>query len=68
VYVGAAGMPGEPRYPIMISLRKIDDQQSNFISLLGQTAFMAWNEWSEVKKGETVFVTAAAGTSFHLVS
>ncbi|EPS99472.1 hypothetical protein FOMPIDRAFT_1016999 [Fomitopsis schrenkii] len=27
----------------------------------GQTAFYAWNEYSKVKEGETVFVTAGAG-------
>lgn len=31
------------------------------LGMPGQTAILAWREWSEVKKGETVFVTAAAG-------
>jgi len=37
---------------------------STFIGVLGmpgKTAFMAWNEYSKAKKGETVFITTGAG-------
>ncbi|KAF9479962.1 NAD(P)-binding protein [Pholiota conissans] len=43
---------------------------STFLGVLGmpgKTAFMAWKEYSQVKKGETVFVTTGAGPVGSLV-
>ncbi|PPR06845.1 hypothetical protein CVT24_011318 [Panaeolus cyanescens] len=54
----------------LISLEKVDNKYnlptSVFVGALGmagQTAFYAWHEFSHAKPGETVFVSAGAGTS-----
>ncbi|KAF8891568.1 hypothetical protein CPB84DRAFT_1826199 [Gymnopilus junonius] len=71
------GMLEHKQYSVIKSLeglRVIDNPSklpwSAFVGVLGmpgQTAFMAWREYSSAKKGETVFVSTGAGSVGSLV-
>lgn len=54
VYVGVCGMPGEQS-------RRVPTCYRPSLLCTGATAHHAWNEYSRAKRGETAFVTAAAG-------
>lgn len=53
LYIGVAGMPGNlhRHLPLHRSLTKIS----------GMTAYVGWKKYARFNKGDTVFVTTAAG-------
>lgn len=57
VYVGAAGMPG--RFSCLLP-----ETRPLRLAYEGQTAYYGWKEYAAPQKGDTVFVTAAGGTSY----